>query len=615
MQYPHLNKLPAERVVLRRFGGLDRRPETPAGCWRDMQNLTGDDAPRLRVRPQRGVYDGAGQGAALAALGGQTPVWLWTTGELGANGHRWQLLPTPVDTTIERRLARLGTLVFLWPDKRWADAGQLAAGLPMLEGVNCGDLEQQNELTAAADPGAVVTLLLCDDEGVPIDDLHVGTQPPESGRWLDSSCTPPVLRGYSAALGAWIEDTALSLRVQAQGIGHLLRAGDGVELQFAPPQTADPHGAGNLPLSPAMQSAVRALNDRRVLREVSENELALDGSFLPEQGASLSFALTRGVGLEVPHLRVRRSVPALDFVVSCQNRLWGCRRSGGVNAIYASKRGDGRNWNVFAGTADDSYAAERGEDGPFTGAAVLGSNPLFFRERSVEKVFPSASGAHQILTQALEGVGPGCHASCAVLDDALYYQSRDGVCRYGGTMPERIGAALGERRLHGGVGAFCGRKYYLSVLDETDAPELLVYDTERHFWHREDGTRFRLAVTLPEGLVFSDAAGLWRIGGERSREGVHWYAETGRLLGAAGRRTLVRLRLRCRVGLGASARLCLREDETRPWRELAALPPGGEQDLTLCCRPLQAERLRLRLEGCGDFTLEALELQTAGRRQ
>ena len=53
-----------------------------------------------------------------------------------------------------------------------------------------------------------------------------------------------------------------------------------------------------------------------------------------------------------------------------------------VNEIYASKLGDFKNWNCYAGRSTDSYVATRGSDGPFTGAADYLGSPLFFRART-----------------------------------------------------------------------------------------------------------------------------------------------------------------------------------------------------------------------------------------
>ena len=67
----------------------------------------------------------------------------------------------------------------------------------------------------------------------------------------------------------------------------------------------------------------------------------------------------------------RRSVPEMDFVIESGNRLWGCKYGvvdgKAVNEIYASKLGDFKNWNCYAGRSTDSYVATRGSDGPFTG--------------------------------------------------------------------------------------------------------------------------------------------------------------------------------------------------------------------------------------------------------
>ena len=74
-------------------------------------------------------------------------------------------------------------------------------------------------------------------------------------------------------------------------------------------------------------------------------------------------------------------------MIECGNRLWGCKYGlvdgETVNEIYASKLGDFKNWNCFAGLSTDSYAAARGSDGPFTGAADYLGQPRFSSRRTV----------------------------------------------------------------------------------------------------------------------------------------------------------------------------------------------------------------------------------------
>ena len=79
-----------------------------------------------------------------------------------------------------------------------------------------------------------------------------------------------------------------------------------------------------------------------------------------------------------------------------------------VNEIYACALGDFRNWNSFAGLSTDSYAAARGSDGPFTGAAACMGGVVFFKESCMERIYPAAGGGHQIVTVPCSGVRKRC---------------------------------------------------------------------------------------------------------------------------------------------------------------------------------------------------------------
>ena len=158
-------------------------------------------------------------------------------------------------------------------------------------------------------------------------------------------------------------------------------------------------------------------------------------------------------------------------MVESGNRLWGCKYGivdgQAVNAVYASKLGDFRNWNCFAGLSTDSYAASRGSDGKFTGAADYLGSPLFFKENCVERVYPSANGAHQIVTVQCPGVKDGSGGSLQVVDGKLYYHSRGGVCVFDGSMPVNVSQALGEARYHDAVAGAAEGCYYLSAAPAT----------------------------------------------------------------------------------------------------------------------------------------------------
>lgn len=521
------------------------------------------------------------------------------------------------DLTVRRQLIPMGAYVYVWPDRKWVNAERLASGSVMIAGTHYGDMGCRNQLAYHAGDLETITLTLCDRDGNALDGLTVDDEAPESGLWMDTSEETPTVKQYSESLSAWVALSATYVRITGEGLAQDLRAGDGVNVEFVPPRTIDPesHGSENLPLSDEMLSVVRLLQNNSFVLLAADSttrSLVIPGCFIPDDGASLSFTLTKGVGNAYPYLRIERKVPEMDFVVECNNRLWGCHK----NEIYASKLGDGRNWNVFQGLSTDSYAASRSDNSAFTGAAVLGDHPLFFREDSIEKVYPAASGAHQIVTHAIDGVQAGSDRSLAVIDDALYYKGRNGIYVYTGTLPQRISAALGEIAYHDAVAGALGKKYYVSMLDGTNTAHLLVYDTQRRIWCREDGTRFACTMRHDGLLYFVQSGAMGCIGSSSSTEGVYWDATSGILgLDLANRKYIARMQLRCKIELGASVHVAVQYDDEPSWHEKAhLLPLDGVGTRTVLIFPRRCDHLRIRLSGKGGFTLYSLayEIEKAG---
>ena len=75
------------------------------------------------------------------------------------------------------------------------------------------------------------------------------------------------------------------------------------------------------------------------------------------------------------------------------------------------------------------------------------------------------------------------------MEGVLYYHGCGGVYAFDGSMPQRVSQALGEDEYHGAVAGGADGKYYLSVLDAENQPQLLVYDVRQGLWHREDDLR------------------------------------------------------------------------------------------------------------------------------
>ena len=341
-------------------------------------------------------------------------------------------------------------------------------------------------------------------------------------------------------------------------------------------------------------------------------ELTLEAA---EDGALVVPGMIASQATQTEEMTVRRSVPEMDFVIESGNRLWGCRYGvtdgKAVNEIYASKLGDFKNWNCYAGRSTDSYAATRGSDGPFTGAADYLGSPLFFKEDCVERVYPSAAGAHQIVTVRCPGVRKGSGRSLQTVEGVLYYHGCGGVYAFDGSMPQRVSQALGEDEYHGAVAGGADGKYYLSVLDAENQPQLLVYDVRQGLWHREDDLR-AVGFAVSGGVLYAmtragDILAL-KGGGTVQEEPVAWRAETGDLgLDSGEGKYLVRLSLRLRPEEGSAVRVAVSYDEGETWQEQGGVTGSGRlRDCVLHVRPRRCRRLRLRIYGVGGCRVYSL---------
>ena len=347
-------------------------------------------------------------------------------------------------------------------------------------------------------------------------------------------------------------------------------------------------------------------------------EESINGSHVLEAAEDGALVVPGMIASQAPQtetLTVQRSVPEMDFVIESGNRLWGCKYGvvdgKAVNEIYASKLGDFKNWNCYAGRSTDSYAATRGSDGPFTGAADYLGSPLFFKEDCVERVYPSAAGAHQIVTVRCPGVRKGSGRSLQTVEGVLYYHGCGGVYAFDGSMPQRVSQALGEDEYHGAVAGGADGKYYLSVLDAENQPQLLVYDVRQGLWHREDDLR-PVGFAVSGGVLYAmtkegDILAL-KGGGTVQEEPVAWRAETGDLgLDSGEGKYLVRLSLRLRPEEGSTVRAAVSYDEGQTWQEQGGVTGSGWlRDCVLHVRPRRCRRLRLRLYGAGGCRVYSL---------
>lgn len=310
---------------------------------------------------------------------------------------------------------------------------------------------------------------------------------------------------------------------------------------------------------------------------------------------------------------VNPSHKPLDFVIESGNRLWGCRygkneRGEFVNEIYATAHGSFRNWDVYNGTAGDSYAVSVGSEGKFTGAVNFRGYPLFFKEGCYHMVHGYYPASYQLVTDTGTGVQAGSHKSLCIMRNVLYYKAPDGVYCFDGSAYAKISEALGGTEYTDASGGGVDGKYYISMAKKGGERELFVYDTEKGLWYREDGGGIKYFARLGGELYMYDAdthkllTAKGTVGAPE--DAVEWFAETGEIgYASADARYLDKLQLRISLPHGSKAALYIEYDGDGYFEHIGSVEGSAVQAFTLPVMPRRCDRFRLRISGVGECKL------------
>lgn len=306
-------------------------------------------------------------------------------------------------------------------------------------------------------------------------------------------------------------------------------------------------------------------------------------------------------------VKLERRIPQLDFICESENRLWGC--SSESQTIYASALGDPTNFFVYEGTNTDSYAVGVGTGGEFTGCCKLTSSVLFWKEDKLHKMLGSYPAEYSLFTYEIEGLRKGCQKSMQVINEVLYYMGLHGIYAYSGGMPSLISASFGEKNFSDGVAGTDGDTYYLSVL-EGDKPHLLLYETRKGMWIREDDTRVVDFARSGKELYLLDTDGIvWLADGGTEDMNQKWMAQfTPFYEGIQGRKRYTKLILRVEVPKGAWMQAEMRQDGGS-WRSCGKIL-GRDMDAIPLLVPInRCDKFEVRLSGAGPCVVKAMMLE------
>lgn len=565
MRYPKLTELPTTREMVDVFRGYNHNLRISNGEFFNMKNMTSDHYPVLSPRGKRGVYAKPASPQGLIAKEALCYVD-GTDFVMGASRINMNLSTEAKDNP--KQLVSMGAYVIILPDKKY---------------INTAKPEDRGDIEATFSTRDEVTFSLSRADGSDYEIQYTQTDAPENPTattlWLDTSTTPNVLKQWSDSNSMWVSIESTYIKIQHPEIGKSFEVYDGITISGLKDN-----------------ESLSSLDGAAIVYDKGDDYIVVVG------------ILDKVVRLTSP-VTFKRSMPVMDYVIEANNRLWGCRYglddSGEfVNRLYASKLGDFKNWNCYMGLSTDSYYANVGSDGYFTGARTHLGAALFFKETILHKVYGSFPAEFTVQDTACRGVQAGCHDSLAIVNEVLYYKARNAVCAYDGSLPVEVSYALGNERYYDAVGGSHGNKYYLCMCDSFNNWNLFVYDTAKGLWHREDDLQATHFTTYKGELYCVDAGNrniITLLGsGEDYEDDVEWMVETGELgISSPDMKYVSRIVFRMKLDIGTVIDMYAQYDLSDEWERIAHFRGTDLRSFSVPIRPRRCDFMRLKIEAKG----------------
>ena len=569
MHYPTINADNSYKLWTQTFTGIDRRARAADGACLAMGNMTGERYPILSSRGRRGVVAELSNPLGLKAM----EKLAWIDGStLYYDGEA-----TPIDNLsldsgmLPKQMVSMGAYLLIFPDGAYYNTA------------NPLDYGNLNRLYQSPANGTV-QYTLCNQDGTAYTGWTVSDTAPEEPEagdlWMDAA------DGYALKVygdGEWVAITTVYVKIAAAGIGEGLENGDSVTVS----------GVSYTGEDTAAQEQFDLLNNTHIIQAVDDDYLVIIG--IIDQNYTQS-----------GRIRADRKAPEMDFVIECNNRLWGCRHGlqdgETVNRIYASALGDFKNWQRYDGTSQDSYFVDVGSDGPFTAAVSSKNRPYFFKEKVCHMIYGDRPSNWTMQTSDADGPQEGSGATLAQWNGNMIYLSRHGVQIYDG-MAQPCGDALGEEIKMNGAAGVSDNTYYLSV-EEFDGSSLYTYDCKRNIWHRQDDSAaVAFAELRGEMYMLCKNGLLYALRGKAGtlEDWPTWYMETAEMgYEYRERQYLRRFLIKMELDRDAACKMLIQYDGDGIWHDKGTMQGrGGVKMYLVPIVPRRCEHARIRLEGQG----------------
>lgn len=575
MKLPAQNVIANQRLVTDSFLGLDTRPRAGMGAFSDMVNMQGHPAPLIATRKRRGLVRQLSSPHAMTAAGKLAYIDGATLYYDGA--------ATPIndlDTEAQpKQIIAMGAYLIIWPDGAF---------------YNTVDPAEYGRIDRTWESGNnEVQYQLCNMEGVLYDESSItvgSTEPPEpedGDLWLNTNEETHTLNKWSISYGMWMGIATVYTKISSRGIGQGLSVQDAVEIR----------GISYSGDNAAVGKQLEMLNTTSIVQACGDDYIVvigiLDQSYIQESGT----------------VHVDRAAPRMDYVIECNNRLWGCYHgnAGGktLNEIYASALGDFRNWRKYTATSQASYSVSLGSDGDFTGAISFQGRPYFFKETCVHKIYGEKPSNYQLQTTICDGVRKGSAGSLLAMNGYLYYLSINGVVAFE-TLPMDISPQLPQTRFDEAAAGEMDGRYYISMRGADGKWAIYVYDSAINVWHKEDDKRITHFARLGDEMyMLEDDGKIWAANGSTGTlEDKLPYSMTSAMIGyeMPDHKYLSRYLIRMQMGKYATCDLWIEYDSSGIWERKGHMEGHGKiQSYMIPVIPRRCDHMRIRMSGEGDI--------------
>ena len=590
MEFPILQEVSKHREMTTVFGGYNHQISCQEAQFYDMKNMTSDYYPVLSPRKNRGIVK---QFTNPQGILDKEDLWWIDDKVLYKNGGAITLNGVVFNNEAPKTIAKMGAYIVIMPDKVWINTNNKNGDY------ECGYME--NKVSISRD--VPITFSICDEYGNIIDyhdATYYETTEPKDGSYMMSvnSQGKPSLKVYSKSTSIWMTVASTYVQIQSEGIGRGFEKEDGVKITI---NTTNIGGLDNIFINNE-DDGTKSINTYIVDRNY--NNITIPGIISGSIEDVTDIALV-----------VERKVPEMSYITECNNRLWGCSKDG--HEIYCCKLGDVKNWNLFKGSAIDSWAATIGSDGQFTGAITYLGYPIFFKEDSLIKIAVSATGGHQTKETRCRGVQNGSYASLIVLNEVLYYKSSKSVCGYNGSLPYSISDELGEVSYNKAVGGAIGNKYYISMCDNNGDYSMFVFDTKNGLWCKEDNTRAYAFCKYKDDLYYIDANDkkmksvggtlLYDVSEKTTENKFDWFTESGPIgYSSPDNKYVGNINIRISLEIGTNVDFFIQYDSSGEWEHKFNMSGTGTRTYSIPIIPKRCDHFRYKIVGNGACKIHSI---------